>query len=119
MTLSPAEALEFARAWVDAWGSHDLERILAHYADPLDFTSPLILQRLPHLDGTIRDLATLRGYFQLGLQRAPELRFELIEVLMGVRGFCMYYVNARGGRTAEYVELDEHHKIKKAIVCYS
>jgi ketosteroid isomerase-like protein len=112
-------AAAFADEWIAAWNSHDIERILSHYAEPLDFTSPLILQRYPGSDGTVRDLATLRAYFEIGLRTLPNLRFELLEVLRGVNGFCIYYVNARGGHTTEYIELDAHDKVRRVIVCYS
>ena len=37
-----SEATRFAREWVAAWNSHDLERILSHYADDAELTSPLV-----------------------------------------------------------------------------
>ncbi|MDP9013943.1 MAG: nuclear transport factor 2 family protein [Pseudomonadota bacterium] len=38
-------AEEFAKEWIDAWNSHDLERILSHYADDFEMSSPLIMER--------------------------------------------------------------------------
>ena len=34
------------RKWIESWNSHDLERILAHYTDDLEISSPLITERL-------------------------------------------------------------------------
>jgi ketosteroid isomerase-like protein len=109
----------YAREWIAAWNSHDLDRIMSHYAEALEFTSPLVLQRRPDLDGTIRELAALRAYFAVSFQLFPALEFQLIEVLRGVEGFCMYYRNARGGHTAEYVELDERDRAIRVITCHS
>ena len=115
--MSEERCMAYAREWIAAWNSHDLDRIMSHYAEGLEFTSPLILQRCPDLNGTIQDLETLRAYFSVGLQKGSTLAFELLEVLRGVNGFCMYYANGRGGHTAEYVEIDENDKATKVIVC--
>ena len=40
--LTAGEAHELAHHWVEAWNDHDLERILAHYADDVVFSSPFI-----------------------------------------------------------------------------
>ena len=32
----------FAADWIKLWNAHDLERILAHYADDFDRSSPMI-----------------------------------------------------------------------------
>ena len=36
----------FAADWIDAWNSHDLERILGHYSDDFEMCSPLIVERM-------------------------------------------------------------------------
>ena len=33
---------EFAKEWIDAWNSHDLDRILAHYAEDIEISTPMI-----------------------------------------------------------------------------
>ena len=40
--ISVPDALAFAREWVDAWNSRDLDRIMAHYTEDFEMTSPLI-----------------------------------------------------------------------------
>jgi hypothetical protein len=35
-------AERFAHEWIEAWNSHDLERILAHYSDDFVMSSPRI-----------------------------------------------------------------------------
>lgn len=39
-------AQEFAAEWIAAWNSHDLERILSHYAEDFEMASPLIIERM-------------------------------------------------------------------------
>lgn len=115
--MSEERCMAYAREWIDAWNSHDLDRIMSHYAEGLEFTSPLVLHRCPDLDGAIHDLDRLRAYFSVSLHEGSTLAFKLVEVLRGVNGFCMYYANGRGGHTAEYVEIDENDKATKVIVC--
>jgi hypothetical protein len=117
--IGQERAVAYAHEWVAAWNAHDLTRIMSHYAAELEFSSPLILVRHPGFGGTIRDRLTLERYFAQGLASVPNLRFELLEVLRAVRGFVIYYVNARGGHTAEYVELDDQDKATKVIASYS
>ena len=40
--MTESEATRFAQEWVAAWNSRDLERILSHYADDVELTSPLV-----------------------------------------------------------------------------
>ena len=59
LPLQSSFACEFAQDWVDAWNSHDLERILAHYDDQVLLVSPIALKLLGG-DGTVRGKAALR-----------------------------------------------------------
>ena len=104
--MDQQEAEAIATEWIAAWNAHDVERILAHYADPLEFTSPLIVERLGRPDGTIRTKDELRGYFTTGLEAGPALRFELLDVLPGVSSVTLYYRNHRGRTVAETMFLN-------------
>ena len=53
LPLQASFAREFAQDWVDAWNSHDLERILNHYEDEVLLTSP-VAAKLLNGDGTVR-----------------------------------------------------------------
>ncbi len=48
------DAVAFADDWVNAWSSHDLEKILSHFAGNVVFTSPVAAQFLDDSDGVIR-----------------------------------------------------------------
>lgn len=34
--MSTVDITDFAHEWIAAWNAHDLERILAHYADDVE-----------------------------------------------------------------------------------
>src|SRR2546428_9609935 len=46
-------AEHFARDWIDSWNSHDLDRILAHYSDQFEMSSPVIIQIAGEPSGTL------------------------------------------------------------------
>ncbi len=43
----------FARDWIEAWNSHDLDRILAHYTEDFVMSSPYIAQVVGEPSGTL------------------------------------------------------------------
>jgi hypothetical protein len=113
------EARKLARDWVDAWNSHDLERILEHYADEVTLTSPVAAERLGDPSGTVRGKSALKAYFELGLKAYPELHFDLVDVMWGVSSVVLYYVNQRGTMTGEVMELGPGGRVTRVIANYS
>jgi ketosteroid isomerase-like protein len=109
---------EFAKDWVEAWNSHDLERILEHYADDIVLTSPVAAERLGDPSGTVRGKAALESYFAIGLAAYPELRFDLVDVMWGVGSVVLYYVNQRGTMTGEVMELDADGRVTRVLANY-
>jgi hypothetical protein len=108
----------FAQDWVDAWNSHDLERILLHYDDEVVLVSP-VASKLLGGDGTVRGKSALRQYFLRGLEAFPELRFELIDALWGTETIVVYYVNnVRGSKTAEVMLLNAAGRIGRVWANY-
>ena len=101
---------EFAHEWIEAWNSHDLERIMTHYADEVDFTSPVILRLLGIADGRIKGKADLKAYFKKGLEAYPDLHFELQHVLDGMNSVTLVYKSINNTLSAELMELDSEGK---------
>lgn len=101
-------AENFARDWIEGWNTHDLDRILAHYADDFEMTSPLIVQRLGVADGKLKGKEAVRRYWGRSLAGTPQLRFTLIDVIVGVNSVAIMYENHTLARTVvEYIEFDE------------
>jgi predicted ester cyclase len=114
-----SEAQQFARNWIDAWNSHDLDRILSHYAAAVTLTSPAAVKLLDDPSGTVIGLPALRAYFQRGLDAFPDLHFELLEVLTGISSIVLLFRNHRGSHTAEVMELDDEGKVILVVANYS
>ena len=117
--INEQQARQFAGEWVRAWNAHDLQQILAHYAQDVQFSSPFIVKLLGEPSGTIFGKDDLRVYFKKGLDAYPELQFELINVLVGVDSVTLYYRSVRGMLAAEVMFFDESGKVAKATAHYS
>jgi hypothetical protein len=96
----------FAEEWVASWNSHDLERILSHYAEEIVYRSPFVAQLQGAPDGLLIGKSALRAYVQAGLQRYPELRFVVRGVFAGVGSLVIEYESVNGLLAAETFVLD-------------
>lgn len=113
------QAQTFAQEWVDAWNSHDLDRILAHYADDFEMTSPFIVTMMNAPTGTIKGKENVRAYWAKALERLPDLHFDLIEALASVDSITIYYHAVLGKRAAEVLFLNGDGKVSRAIAHYN
>jgi ketosteroid isomerase-like protein len=117
--LSETEAREFALHWVRVWNSHDLDAVMSHYAPEVVLTSPAAAQLLSDPSGTVAGKEAVRGYFKRGLEAYPNLTFELLDVLRGISSVVLYYVNHKGTKTGEFMELDENQKVVRVVANYT
>jgi hypothetical protein len=86
----------FAKEWIAAWNSHDLDRILAHYTDDFTMSSPYIAQIAGVASGNLTGKAQIRAYWAAALERMPSLRFELVQTLIGADSVTIYYRGVKG-----------------------
>lgn len=117
--LDRAFAERFAADWVAAWNAHDLDRILAHYADDFEMTSPVIVQIAGEPSGTLRGKQAVGVYWRKALQLIPDLQFELISLLVGVGSVTLYYKGTRGRLAAEVFHFGPDRKVVKAFAHYA
>ena len=112
-------AEHFAADWIDSWNAHDLDRILSHYADDFEMTSPVIVQIAGEPSGTLRGKVAVGAYWRKALQLIPDLHFELVSVLVGVGSITLYYKGARGRLAAEVFHFGPANKVVKAFAHYA
>ena len=65
--LDVARARALAEEWIAAWNAHDLDRILSHYADDFEMTSPHIVERMGEPSGRLRGKTSIRIYWERAL----------------------------------------------------
>jgi hypothetical protein len=111
------EGRQKAAAWCTAWNNRDLDAIMTHYTDDVAFSSPTVVKRWGHADGWLHGKEKLRANFAIGVQ-APGLRFELVDVLIGVHAMCIIYRRESGALVSDLVELDEHGHGRRVFACY-
>lgn len=90
------DSYAFARIWAEAWNAHDLDSILALFADTVIFTSPLAARLVPDSAGVVRGKAALRDYWSAGLAMAPQLHLEINWVMQGVDLIVIGFRNEQG-----------------------
>jgi ketosteroid isomerase-like protein len=117
--LTAKDAQQFAKDWCSEWNSHNLEAILAHYADGVVLTSPTAARLMKDPHGIVNGKQAVRNYFSVGLMAYPDLRFEVLDVTCGVGRMVVYYANQSGAKVSEYMELDSGGKVTKVIAHYS
>lgn len=110
-------ARRFAREWIDAWNSHDLDRILAHYEDDFEMSSPIIRTLAGEPSGKLRGKAAVGAYWAKALQKVPDLRFTLVTALAGVDSVTVYYKGHRG-LSAEVLHFGRSGKVRAAFAHY-
>lgn len=111
-------AQRFAEDWIAAWNDHDLGRVLEHYADDFEMTSPIIVQIAGEPSGTLKGKAAIGAYWRRALTLMPDLHFELDAVLVGVDSATLYYRGARGP-AAEVFHFGPDGKVVRAYAHYA
>jgi hypothetical protein len=110
-------AERFAAEWVTAWNNHDLEAILTHYTDDFEMTSPIIQRLMGEPTGKLKGKEAVGAYWAKALAGLPDLHFDLISILRGVKTITLYYQGHRGF-SAEVFFFNENGKVFKSFAHY-
>jgi ketosteroid isomerase-like protein len=116
--LTKEIAQHFAEDWIASWNSHHLDRILSHYTEDLEMSSPMIVQLMGEPTGTLKGKTAIGDYWTRALTRIPDLNFELTEVLVGASSLVILYRGPRGP-SAEVFWFDAQNKVYMAAAHYA
>jgi hypothetical protein len=108
----------FAREWVEAWNAHDLDRVLSHYAENFEMSSPFIAQITGETSGTLKGKDPVRKYWKAALNKFPNLHFELQTVLVGATSIVLYYKTNFDRIAAEVLFFNENGLVERAAAHY-
>ena len=117
--INEQQAQAFAKDWIESWNSHDLDRILAHYSDDFEITTPMIKTFLGIDTGTLRGKQNIKKYWTAALEKLPNIRLELVDVVISVESIALYYKTVMDKMAIEVMFFDASGKIKKAIAHYT
>jgi ketosteroid isomerase-like protein len=112
------EARRWAEQWVDEWNRHDVEAVLRHFADDIEFCSPVVTSVMGDPSGVVRGKPALRAYWTTALTSHTDLHFELDDVHVGVDCISIQYRNERGRRVTEMAVFDADGKVARGWGLY-
>jgi hypothetical protein len=110
-------AEHFATEWIAAWNVHDLSRILTHYSDDFEMSSPVIVQITGEDSGKLKGKTTVGNYWQKALTKMPNLHFDLISILIGVDTITLYHKGHRG-LSAEVFHFNAASQVTESFTHY-
>lgn len=116
--ITKESAQAFAQEWVEAWNSHDLDRVLSHYTDDFEMTTPFIVSLMNEPSGTLKGKDKVGHYWSNALKKYPDLEFKLIDVLYGVDSIVIYYRSILDKKAAELFIMGPDGNVVKSIAHY-
>ena len=116
--LQKTFAQRFAIELIEAWNSHDLERIFSHYSDDFEMSSPVIAQIGGEPSGKLKGKKAVSAYWARAFSLIPTLHFDLISVHTGVDSVTLCYTGPRGVG-AEVFIFNASGKVVKAFAHYT
>ena len=111
-------AARFAQSWIDAWNSHDRDRILGHYAPGVVYHSPFAVQLQDASEGTLSGRDALAQYVGRALERYPQLHFQLRSVYLGAGSVVLEYDSVNDLVAAETLVLDAQGLVQEVRCHY-
>lgn len=110
-------AEKFAEEWITAWNSHDLQRILSHYEEDFEMSSPTIIKITGESSGMLKGKRAVGAYWSTALEKFPELHFKLLHILVGVNSVTLIYEGV-SGLSAEVFHFGATGRVVKAFAHY-
>jgi len=117
--IERAWAESFAREWVEAWNSHDLERIFSHYVDDFEMSSPFIVEKMNEPSGVLRGKEAIRPYWTWGVQLQPPLKFELLGVFVAVDEIAIHYRSVGRRLVVEVLTFNAARRVTHGAALYA
>jgi hypothetical protein len=112
------EADEYAREWIAAWNSHDVDRVAEHYGDTVEYDSPFVARLTPGRS-RLSGIDAVRDYIAQAFERFPELRFTgPYLVALGARSVVIVYRSVEDLIAAETLVFDEAGRVTRVHCHY-
>ncbi|MGV9011003.1 MAG: nuclear transport factor 2 family protein [Flavobacteriales bacterium] len=92
--------IRIAHEWFNAFNAHDLEALLALYADDAEHYSPKLYALRPATNGMVKGKAALRDWWRDAFHRLPTLRYELKRLIADKGDVFMEYTRQVEGEPA-------------------
>lgn len=106
-----------ARHWFAAFNAHDLEKLLALYADDAQHYSPKLKLRQPETKGLITGKDALRSWWRDSFERLPSLRYQPTRFIADDERIFMEYTRYVDGEDS--MTVGEVLEIKDGLIVAS
>jgi hypothetical protein len=117
--ITEQEANGFASDWVAAWNAHDLDRVMTHYDDDVEYFSAFVAKLTDNSSGRLKGKENVRDYLSKGLAAYPDLSFKLINVFVGVSSITLQYESVNNLIAAEVFELNSDGLVTRVQCHYT
>ncbi len=111
-------AITFAQHWINSWNSHDIDEIMSHYTEEIEFHSPFITLLKFNDTGFITNKPELRKYFEVGLNAYPDLHFAFQRLYTGTNTLAIQYTSVSARQALEVFEFNDTGKVVKVYCNY-
>ena len=115
--MTEQQAIEFANNWIAAWNAHDLERVMAHYDNNVEYFSVFLLKLTDSTTGMLQGKNNVKAYLAKGLEVYPNLQFTLIDVFLGVRSVTIHYQSVNHLIAVEVFEINAQGLVSR-VQCH-
>ena len=118
MSISKQWADDFAQDWIASWNAHDLARVLSHYTDDFEMSSPFIAQFTGEPSSVLVGKDKIAAYWQTALQKLPDLHFDLLGVFTGASSLVIHYRTSFGRLATEVFFINHAGLVYRAAAHY-
>lgn len=116
--IDEQKANDFATHWLDSWNSHDLDSIMSHYAEDVEYFSPLLTKLTDNTTGTLIGKQAVQAYLAKGLAAYPDLEFVPRKIYWGVNSVVIQYKSVKNLEAVEVFELNQDGLVKRVLCHY-
>jgi hypothetical protein len=115
--ITEQEAEKFAIDWIASWNAHDLDRVMSHYDDDVEYYSMFVARLTDNETGRLKGKDKVREYLAKGLAAYPDLEFELLNFFVGVSSITLQYKSVNNLIAAEVFEFNRDG-LAKRVQCH-
>ena len=112
--LEKTFAQRFVKDWIDSWNAHDLDRILSHYVDDFEMSSPIIVEMAGEPSGTLKGKGAVGAYWGKALAKFPDLHFDHVATFVGIDSVALQF-RWSGGVATEVFLFGADRKVQRAF----
>lgn len=110
---------QIALNWINAFNEHDLEKLLALYAEDAVHFSPKLKIREPETNGQITGKSALRSWWAGAFERIPSLHYKLENLVINDAQILMEYMRKAAGEPdmmiAEILEITDNLIVRSRV----